>query len=359
LKNSFALARGGYIFLSHHIGDLENYETLRDYEQGIAHYEKLFRIFPEFLAYDLHPDYLSTRYALARAESSGLPATGIQHHHAHIAACMAEHGVPSDEPVVGLSFDGTGYGSDGAIWGGEVLLAHYTGFSRLAHLKYTPLPGGDAAVRRPARTALAHLWAAGISWEPELACTRHFCAEDLVALKAQLTHQLNAPSTSSMGRLFDAAAAIAGVRQTVNYEAQAAIEFEALADPGEKSRYPFDLPDLGGSSPALLDPGPLIQALSNDALRGVSIPRLSARFHNTLAELAAGCATAACRQTDASRVVLSGGVWQNDTLLRKTLSLLNTAEVTVLIHQQAPANDGGIALGQAAVLAHILASANY
>lgn len=352
LKNTFALSRDEYTILSHHIGDLENYETLRDFEQGIAHFERLFRIIPERLAYDLHPDYLSTRYALARADAEGLPALGIQHHHAHIASVMAEHAVAANEAVIGLSFDGTGFGPDGAIWGGEVLLVRYTGFQRLAHLKYIPLPGGDSAIRRPARTALAHLWSAGIAWDPDLPCTSDFCSDDLLALRGQLTHSLNAPATSSMGRLFDAAAAIAGVRQKVNYEAQAAIEFEAIADPGEKNRYPFDLPDLMGSIPTILDPTPMIHALVDDVQRGISLPIISAQFHNTLAEIAAGCAVSAARQTKATKVALSGGVWQNDTLLRKTLSHLHGSGLEILMHRQVPANDGGIALGQIAILAH-------
>ncbi|MDL1911338.1 carbamoyltransferase HypF, partial [Chloroflexi bacterium CFX6] len=227
LKNTFCITNGNYAFLSHHIGDMENYETLQSFEQGVEHFERLFRVEPEAIAYDMHPNHLATRYALERAEREGLPTVAVQHHHAHVAACMAEHGL--NEPVIGAAFDGTGYGEDGAIWGGEFLIAGYTSYQRAAHLEYFPLPGGDAAIKRPARTALALLWSLGIDWDERLAPVKEFCAEDLVALRVQLEKKINAPMTSSMGRLFDAAAALAGVRQKVNYEGQAAIEFEALA----------------------------------------------------------------------------------------------------------------------------------
>ena len=233
LKNTFCITNKNYAFLSHHIGDMENYETLKSFEQGVEHFEKLFRVKPEAIACDLHPNYLATRYALERAERENLPIFNIQHHHAHIAACMAEHGLDGSRPVIGLAFDGTGYGDDGAIWGGEILIADYKSYQRAAHLEYFPLPGGDAAIKKPARTALALLWSLGLEWDERLAPVVEFCAEDQVTLRAQLEKKVNTPMTSSMGRLFDEAAALAGVRQTVNYEGQAAIEFEALADSAE------------------------------------------------------------------------------------------------------------------------------
>ena len=239
LKNTFCITNHGYAFLSHHIGDMENYETLQSFEQGIGHFQKLFRVKPEAIVYDLHPDYLSTRYALQRAGEENLPTIGVQHHHAHIAACMADHGLDGSHPVIGLAFDGTGYGDDGAIWGGEVLVADYNSYQRVSHLDYFPLPGGDAAIKKPARTALALLWALGLDWDPALAPVAGFCAEDRTTLRTQLERKINTPMTSSVGRLFDAAAALAGVRQSVNYEAQAAIEFEALADENESGMYLF------------------------------------------------------------------------------------------------------------------------
>ncbi len=236
LKNTFCITNKNYAFLSHHIGDMENYETLKSFEQGVEHFERLFRVKPEAIAYDLHPNYLATRYALERAERENLPAIGVQHHHAHIAACMAEHGLDGSQPVIGVSFDGTGYGEDGAIWGGEFLIADYKSYQRPFHLQYFPLPGGDASIKKPARTALALLWSLGLEWDERLAPVAEFNKEEQKLLHAQLEKKINTPMTSSMGRLFDAAAALAGVRQIVNYEGQAAIEFEALADPDEAGK---------------------------------------------------------------------------------------------------------------------------
>ncbi len=279
LKNTFCITNGNYAFLSHHIGDLENYETLQSFEQGIAHFEKLFRVKPAAIACDLHPNYLATRYAIERAERENLPTFNIQHHHAHISAVMAEHGLDGSHPVIGVSFDGTGYGADGNIWGGEFLIADYARFERAAHLEYFPLPGGDAATRRPSRTALGLLHALGIDWDDALPTHADLCYEDRTAIRAQLQHHLNSPLTSSLGRLFDAAAALAGVRQQVNYEAQAAIEFEALADPDETDCYQFT------SHASLITPRPAIEQLIADVLAGVPVPKISARFHNGVAEM--------------------------------------------------------------------------
>lgn len=348
LKNTFCLTNERYAFLSHHIGDLENYETLQSYEQGIAHFERLFRVRPQAVAYDLHPDYLATRYALARIERESLTGIGIQHHHAHIAALMAERGLDGSHPVIGVSFDGTGYGTDGRIWGGEFLIADYARFERAAHLEYFPLPGGDAAVRRPSRTALGLLHALGIEWDDALPTHQDLCYEDRTAIRIQLERRLNIPFTSSMGRLFDAAAALAGVRQRVNYEAQAAIEFEALADPDEAGGYDFEF-----QSP-LIRARPAIEQLIADVLAGVSLPVISARFHNGVAEMVKTVCLHLSDQYDLSEVALSGGVWQNITLLRKTLNLLEREGFTVYVHSRVPANDGGLALGQAAIAGYRL-----
>lgn len=361
LKNTFCITRDRYAFLSHHIGDLENYETLCSFKDGVAHFERLFRIQPQAIAYDLHPDYLATRYALERAQRTGIPAYGVQHHHAHIAACMAEHGLPGEQPVIGVAFDGTGYGADGAIWGGEFLLADYTGFQRAAHLAYIPLPGGDKAVREPWRIALAWLQRAGLEWSGDLPCVQAAAsgpfpaAETLRLLQRQLETGLNAPLTSSMGRLFDAVAALAGVRQSVNYEAQAAIELEALVDPQEHGSYPFE----SAPTPAgvlAIDPLPLIRDVLSDRRAGVQTALIAARFHNSLAWLVVEICHALRAQSGAKEVVLSGGVWQNLTLLGKTLAGLQAEGFTVYIHRQVPANDGGLALGQAAVAIHRMAA---
>lgn len=343
LKNTFCLTRERYAFLSHHIGDMENYETLRSFEDGVTHFERLFRIRPEAIIHDLHPDYLSTRYALQRAEGDNLPAVAVQHHHAHIAACMADNGLDGSAPVIGLSFDGTGYGADGAIWGGEVLLADYASFERKFHLDYFPLPGGDAAIKRPARTALALLWSLGLEWEDWLAPVEDFCYEERLSLRLQLERGLNAPRTSSLGRLFDAAAALAGVRQRVNYEAQAAMEFEAALDEAESGAYRF------GVQKETIDAKPAIAALLADVRAGVSIPVVSARFHNGLAELARSICDSIRRETGIREVALSGGVWQNMALLTRAVRGLRADGFTVLLHCQVPANDGGLSLGQALV----------
>lgn len=362
LKNTFCIANQKYAFLSHHVGDMENFETLQSFEQGIEHFEKLFRVSPEAIAYDFHPNYLSTRYALQRAEQNALPTIGVQHHHAHIAACMAEHGLDGSRPVIGLSFDGTGYGEDGAIWGGEVLVADYKLYKRAFHLEYFPLPGGDAAIKKPARAALALLWSLGLEWDDNLAPVAEFCAEDRTLLKLQLKKKINTPMTSSIGRLFDAAAALAGVRQSVNYEAQAAIEFEAVADPDEGGLYPFEWGQAVTSPARVSSAGTgergrriavrsAIQALVEDVLAGIPIPDISARFHNGLAQLALEICQHLRVAENVEEVVLSGGVWQNITLLRRTLSLLQKDGFVVYIHHQVPTNDGGLSLGQAAIAA--------
>ncbi|MBC8505310.1 MAG: carbamoyltransferase HypF [Chloroflexi bacterium] len=360
LKNTFCLTKDRYAFISHHIGDLENYETLRAFEDGIEHFERLFRIAPKIIAYDLHPNYMATRYALERAENQNIPVVGVQHHHAHIASCMADHGLKGDKPVIGISFDGTGYGDDGAIWGGEFLFADYYGYHRFAHLAYTPLPGGDKAIKEPWRMALSWLHTLGIEWDEDLPPVLYSVNSDqspvigdqystlnLEALHHQLNTGTNAPSTSSMGRLFDAVAALAGVRQTVNYEAQAAIEFEALADPDEKGHYQFTSDDS-----QFINPAPMFQGIISDLKLGMGIPTISARFHNGLAQMVADVSLAMRSEFDINTVVLSGGVWQNITLLNKSLALLYEEDFDVLIHKNVPANDGGISLGQAMIAAH-------
>ena len=343
LKNTFCITNGNYAFLSHHIGDMENYETLKSFEQGVEHFERLFRVKPVAIAHDMHPNYLATRYALERAEREDLPTFSIQHHHAHVAACMAEHGLT--EPVISVSFDGTGYGDDGAIWGGEFLVADYKSYQRVAHLEYFPLPGGDAAIKKPARTALALLWSLGMDWDGALESVEEFCAEDQVTLRVQLEKKINTPMTSSMGRLFDAVSALAGGRQKVNYEGQAAIEFESMADSAEAGHYAF------GVESGQVRVRRVVEALVKDVMAGVSIPKISARFHNGLAEAVRETVQRISGETSIRSVVLSGGVWQNLTLLRRTLSLLRESGFEVYIHRVVPTNDGGLSLGQAAIAA--------
>jgi hydrogenase maturation protein HypF len=348
LKNTFCITNKNYAFLSHHIGDMENYETLKSFEQGVEHFERLFRVKPVAIAHDLHPNYLATRYALERAERENVKTVAVQHHHAHIAACMAEHGLDGSRPVIGFAFDGTGYGDDGAIWGGEILVADYRGYQRVGQLEYFPLPGGDASIKKPARTALALLWSLGLEWDERLESVKEFCADDRTLLRTQLDKKINTPLTSSTGRLFDAAAALAGVRQSVNYEAQAAIEFEALADEAEAGKYPFTW-----SQPKVEVRG-AVEALTADVLAGVPIQKISARFHNGLADVVRVAALEVRSSTGLNEVALSGGVWQNLTLLMRTLPLLEREGFKVYIHREVPTNDGGLSLGQAVIAARQL-----
>jgi len=343
LKNTFCLTRDHYAFLSHHIGDMENYETLRSFQEGISLFEGLFRIRPEAIAHDLHPTYLSSRYALERAERENLQAIGVQHHHAHIAACMADNNLDGSHQVIGAEFDGTGYGEDGAIWGGEFMVADYKGYERKFHLDYFPLPGGDAAIKRPARTALALLWSLGMEWEEDLAPAQDLCYEDRMALRVQLERKLNTPQTSSMGRLFDAAAALAGVRQRVNYEAQAAIEFESAVDKTETGAYHFEVQN------GRVDARIVIASLIADIRSKTAISVISARFHNGVAKMVRDASVQIRHETGLNEILLSGGVWQNMVLLEQTVQGLHAEGFDVKIHHQIPTNDGGLSLGQALV----------
>jgi hydrogenase maturation protein HypF len=343
LKNTFCITHDNYAFLSHHIGDMENYETLRSFEQSVQHFERLFRVKPVALVHDLHPNYLATRYAIRRSEDEKLPLFGVQHHHAHIAACMAENRLDGSHPIIGVAFDGTGYGDDGAIWGGEFLIADYKNYKRFIHLDYFPLPGGDSAIKHPARTALAMLWSLGMDWDERFGSVSEFSSNDQATLRTQLERRINTPLTSSVGRLFDAVAALAGVRQKVNYEAQAAIEFEALADKSDEIAYPFDLDQTKVVFRSTFE------HLIADILAGIPINLISARFHNGLAQMVVTACSRLKAETGINEVALSGGVWQNITLLGRTLSLLRNQGFQVYIHTEVPANDGGLSLGQVVI----------
>jgi len=350
LKNTFCLARGQQAFVSQHIGDLKNYEAYRAFEDGVKHLADLFRVEPEVIAYDLHPAYLSTRYAQQRADAEGLTAIGVQHHHAHVAACMAEHGLPLDSQVIGVSFDGTGYGTDDAIWGGEFLLAGYAGFERAAHLDYVPLPGGDAAIERPYRAALSYLRHAGLEWDEPLPPVAAADAEERAVVARMLERGFNAPLTSSMGRLFDAVASLAGVAQEVSYEAQAAIWLEARAGDGAAVEpYPFAIRREGETW--TLDPAPLVRAVVGDVRAGLPAALIGARFHEGVGQLVLDVCGILRDKSGLRAVALSGGVFQNVTLLRRARELLEADGFTVYTHRVVPANDGGVALGQVAVAA--------
>jgi hydrogenase maturation protein HypF len=346
LKNTFCLTKGTYAFLGQHIGDMENYETFASYQSSIQHFQRLFRVEPRAVAYDLHPNYLATRYALELAEERGLRKVPVQHHHAHVASCMAENGVT--EPVIGVAFDGTGYGSDGRIWGGEFLLADYRRFRRLAHFRYVPLPGGEAAIKRPYRMAVSHLVSALGEEALELPLPLWSMLEpgELALVRRLMTAGVNSPLTSSCGRLFDAVSALVGVRGVVNYEGQAAIELEMLAAESVDDAYDWR---LLRRTPMIIDPAPLLRGVVADLLAGVEVGVISARFHNTIAAIVAAVCGAARQKTGVGRVALSGGCFQNVYLLGRTIDALEREGFQVLIHHLVPANDGGIALGQAVV----------
>ena len=345
LKATFCLTKNKHAYMSQHIGDMQNLETLHAFEHAVGHFQEIFRVEPEIIACDQHPGYLSTQWAKDHAD--GRPVVTVQHHHAHLAALMAEHGLDGSEPVIGFSFDGTGHGSDGAIWGGEVLLADYGGFERLAHLNYVPLPGGDVAVKRPYRTAMAHLWAAGIDWYEGLPPVAACSEVERGILRRQLESGLNSVPTSSMGRLFDAVAALIGVRQTVTYEAQGAIELEALAAAEVLDRYTFQLVENGAM--IQFDPASVICAIVDDLHADVPASSIAAKFHNGVADLIETLSQHLSAQTDVTTIALSGGLFQNVSLQRLTIERLRHHDLRVLIHHHVPPNDGGLALGQAVI----------
>jgi len=345
LKNTFCLAKDRHAFVSHHIGDLENVETLRSFTEGIEHVRRLFDVDPRVVAYDLHPEYLSTKYAL---DLEDVDLVGVQHHHAHIASCLADNGWPPDSGrVIGVAFDGTGYGADGTLWGGEFLIADYADFGRAGHLAPVPLPGGQAAIRQPWRMAAAYLEAAGLDAEHLDVARRH--SGQWPAVVAMARKGLNAPLTSSAGRLFDAVAALLGVRDAINYEGQAAIELEQRADPAERGAYRAG---IDGEAPFRVHGADLIRAAAADlAAGGVPPAVIAARFHNGVAAAVEAACLRLRERHGLTAVALSGGVFQNLLLLNQVVTRLESREFTVLTHSRVPCNDGGISLGQAVIAA--------
>ena len=349
LKNTFCLGKERHAFMSHHIGDLENYETLKSFVDGIAHFKNLFAVEPAVIAHDLHPEYLSTKYAVG---IHGLTKIAVQHHHAHIASCMAEHGL--NGPVIGVAFDGLGYGGDGTIWGGEFLVTRLAGYERRAHLRCVPLAGGDRAIREPWRMALSYLRDA-LGADPlflGLPGWDRVAEKKIEMVTSMIQRGLNTVQTSSCGRLFDAVASIMGLRHEVNYEGQAAIELEMAVREGISESYPFE---IGASSPWEIDMRPAIERLVLDIQMKVSVNSMAAKFHNTIvAVIVVICRR--LRETDGLNLVcLSGGTFQNGYLLERLVPALRSSAFEVYLNRQVPNNDGGIALGQAAVANAVMA----
>ncbi|MBV9817791.1 MAG: carbamoyltransferase HypF, partial [Solirubrobacterales bacterium] len=331
LKNTVCLAKGSRAWVSHHIGDLQNYETLRSFTKGIDHFRRLFAVDPEIVVHDLHPEYLSTKYAL---DLDDVELVGVQHHHAHLAACLAEHGEAG--AAVGAIFDGTGYGLDGTVWGGELLYGDAASFRRVGALLPVRLPGGDRAVREPWRMACAWLVASAVeppaAWRPIAELARSGLAS---------------PWTTSMGRLFDAVAALAGIRAEVNYEGQAAIELEAACDPSEPGAYPVAV----GGTPLVIDPRETIRAIAADVAAGQAAGAIARRFHRTIAAATVRACAGLAGAHATEVVVLSGGVFQSRLLLESVSGALTRAGLRVLVPERLPVNDGAISYGQAAVAA--------
>jgi hydrogenase maturation protein HypF len=359
LKNSFCVAKEEHVFLSHHIGDLENYETLRSFREAVEHYCSLFDVQPKLIAYDLHPEYLSTKYA-HELEEAGLAAIGVQHHHAHIASCLTDNARPDEEHVLGVALDGTGYGTDGTIWGGEFLEGSLqTGFVRRMHLETMPLPGGDAAIRQPWRIAVAQLirlYGEEETLRLPLLVVQEAGERRVRQIARLLEHRLNTSLTSSAGRLFDAVAALVGVpgsRQTT-YEGQAAVELELAASCPAKRGYPFRIQPAG--EVWSVETCGIFVSVVEELMAGRSVGEIASRFHRTMAEIVvAGCERLRATSLATSRgsvqgngaVALSGGTFQNMRLLAQTEELLTQKDFEVYQHRRVPTNDGGICLGQA------------
>jgi hydrogenase maturation protein HypF len=349
LKGAICLSRGADLFLGHHLGDLGDAASRQAFEAAIGDLRALLAVEPELVVHDMHPDYASTAWA---SERSGLPTLAVQHHHAHLAACMCEHGLTG--PVIGVVFDGTGHGADGAVWGGEFLLGGYAGFERAAQLEYLPLPGGERAVREPFRVALALLHAAFGSLEglDDLALVGRRTEEELHVLGRMIETGAGSPRCSSMGRLFDGVAALLGVSDAVGYEAQAAIELEQLVAPGAAAGEPLEWTLDEDESPLRIDPRPLVRELVAELRAGkAGAAELSARFHATAVEMVRRACLAIRARRRVDRVALSGGVFQNELLLRGCRAALRDEGFEVFSHRRVPPNDGGIALGQAAIAA--------
>ena len=343
LKNTFCLTKEKYAFISHHIGDLKNMETYQAFTEGIVSYQHMFNTKPQFIACDLHPEYLSTKYAYRYTEVNNIPLLQVQHHHAHLTACLADNEWNSDESVIGICLDGTGYGMDNQIWGGEILIGGFQMLQRKYHLEYMPLPGGDSAILHPNRIAAAYLWKLGLPWDDHIPAIKSLTSEEKSVMKRQLESRINTPNTSSMGRLFDAAASLIGLRHTINYEAQAAIELEQITEPSITDAYTFEI------SKDIINLNGIISNILIDINHAIHTTIIATKFHNAIANLILVLCKQIENENNLHHVALSGGVWQNQYLLRKTYQILTEEGFSVLIHHNIPPNDGGISLGQAVI----------
>ena len=347
LKNTICITRGDKAFISQHIGDLENKATLDFFKLTVAHMQRILAITPEMIAFDMHPDYLSTVHA---KEQQDICKVEVQHHHAHIVSCMAEHKLVGE--VIGLAFDGTGYGTDGTIWGGEVLVAEAKQFKRVAHLAYVPMPGSSAAIKEPWRMAISYLQDAfGENfWDLDVPVITRIEPPKLKIIVEMILKGVNSPQTSSLGRLFDGVAAIIGIRQQVNFEGQAALELEMLAADDADSIYDFEW--VTGDTFKIL-PAPIIRGVVTDVQNGLPVAEIGAKFHKTIVALFAGVCASVRNESELNRVVLSGGCFQNSILLAGLIQKLESLNFQVFAHRQIPTNDGGISLGQAMVAAAV------
>ncbi|MCD6358786.1 MAG: carbamoyltransferase HypF [Dehalococcoidia bacterium] len=353
LKNTFCLIREKYAFISQHIGDLKNMESMDHYEDTIELYKRLFRIEPAVVAYDMHPDYLSTKYAMALQDKGGdLDFMAVQHHHAHIASCLADNGV--QEKVIGIAFDGTGYGTDGAIWGGEVLVADMSHFERVAHFEYVPLPGGAASIKKPYRMAVSYLYhyfGEDIFSRCPLSFMKQVSDEEIGLIKKAIDGRLNCPMTSSCGRLFDALSSLIGIRGIVDYDAQAVVEMEmaatGMALDAVTDTYPYGI--KYEDSQYIVCFADLFMAVIEDLRFGKGQGVIARKVHNTTARIILDVCSRVSKERGVNVVALSGGVFQNRLLLRQVSNILTDYGFTVLTHSKVPCNDGGISLGQAVI----------
>lgn len=342
LKNTFCITKGNYAFLSQHMGDLKSMNSLNQYRKTIEHFKSLFDINPEAIAHDLHPEYLSTKYA----KEQNIKLIGIQHHHAHIAGCMAENGI--EDKVIGIAFDGLGYGTDGKIWGGEFLVADFGSFTRFGHLKYIPQPGGDAGAREPWRMAVSYLYNA---FKKELPLMDEIDKNKINVITEMIDKNINCPETSSMGRLFDAVSSMLNICHSNTFEGQAAMELEMVAKEKTEDHYDYLIERVNGEF--IIDPIPTIVEIVNEVKKGIQKSVISAKFHNTIAKIILNMCLLIKGETKLTKVALSGGCFQNKYLTEKTIKLLTSNAFEVYTHSCVPCNDGGISLGQA-VIANVL-----